>query len=289
MDWCQGRSSISRDDRLTFPLSVIAPPKSKDVLAQILYLIPADRAAGWGLAKGWSWPGQEGSLPQANRACQRCEIRHYAPVSRGRTSPSGCQGDTLVMAGTIPTPAGPDPAQPRLSNWVHLQVRGGITAPSRLDFRHLLQIKHSVRVPSPFQPLERGTGSLWCYLGGHRGLGELGARAPTLPYAVPLHLGKQISPCCCSLFHLCPARFSHCSPSCSSLSRVGIPAHFGSGRDAQSFTTPPWAMRSKDLLSSGNCFFFQPPAHSSHHSLHSCSEGFTHPLPSPDSQTMPFG
>lgn len=57
-----------------------------------------------------------------------------------------------------------------------------------------------------------------------------------------------------------------------------------------SFTTP--ALRSKDLLSSGNCFFFQPPAHSSHHSLHSClpcSEGFTHPLQSPDSKTMTFG
>lgn len=116
MDWWQGRSSISRDERLTFPLSVIAPAKSKDVLAQILYLIPADRAAGWGLAKGWSWTGQERSLPQANRACQCCEIRHYAPVFRGRTSPSACQGDALVMAGPIPTLAGPDPAQPRLSS-----------------------------------------------------------------------------------------------------------------------------------------------------------------------------
>lgn len=171
-------------------------------------------------------------------------------------------------------------------------MRGGITAPPWLDFRHLLQIKHSVRAPSPFHPLERGTGSLWCYLGGHRGLGELGAGAPTLPHAVPLHLGKQIFPCCCCLFHFCPARLSHCSPSCSSLSRVGIPARSGSGRDARNFTTPPWATRSKDLLSSGNCFFFQPPAHSSHHSLHSClpcSEGFTHPLPSPDSKTVPFG
>lgn len=169
-------------------------------------------------------------------------------------------------------------------------MRGGITAPPRLDFRHLLLIKHSVRPPSPFQPLKRGTGSLWCYLGGHRGLGKLGAMAPTLPHAVPLHLGKQISPCCCTLFHLCPARFSHCSPSCSSLSRAGIPAC--AGRDALTFTTLLWAMRSKDLLSSGDCCFFQPPAHSSHHSLHSClpcSEGFTHPLPSPDRKTVTFG
>lgn len=115
--------------------------------------------------------------------------------------------------------------------------------------------------------------------GAHRA-GQLGDVAPTLPHAVPLHLGKQISPCCCSLFHLCPARFSHCSPSCS-LSKAGTPACFG--RDAQSFTTPPWAMRSKDLLSSDNCFFFHPPAHSSPHCLHSClpcSEGLTHPLPS---------
>lgn len=114
MGWWQGGSSISRDDRLTLPLSVIAPAKSKDVLAEILYLIPADRAAGWGLDKGWSRTGQERSLPQANRACQCCEIRHYAPVSCGRSSPSGCQGDALVMAGAIPAPAGPDPAQPRL-------------------------------------------------------------------------------------------------------------------------------------------------------------------------------
>lgn len=173
-------------------------------------------------------------MPQANRAYQRCEIRHYAPVSRGRTSPSGCQGDALVMAGAVPAPAGPDPAQPCLSSWVHLQVRGGITAPPRLDFRHLLQIKHSVRALSPFQPLERGTVSLWCYLGGHRGLRELEAGAPTLPHAVPLNLGKRIAPCCCSLFHLCPARFSHCSPSCSSLSRAGIPTRSGSGRDGAS-------------------------------------------------------
>lgn len=160
MGWWQGRSSISRYDRLTFPLSVNAPANSKDILAQILYLIPTDRAAGWGLDKGWRWTGQERSLPQANRACQCCEIRHYAPVSHGRTSLSGCQGVTLVMAGAIPTLAGPDPAQPCLSSWVHLQVRGGIAAPPRLDFRHLLQIKHSVRAPSPFQPLERGTESL---------------------------------------------------------------------------------------------------------------------------------
>lgn len=114
-------------------------------------------------------------MPQANRACQRCEIRHYAPVSHGRTSLSGCQGDALVMAGAVPTPAGPDPAQPCLSSWVHLQVRGGITAPPRLDFRHLPQIKHSVRAPWPFQPLERGTESLGCLPGGAQRAG--GARS----------------------------------------------------------------------------------------------------------------
>lgn len=71
-----------------------------------------------------------------------------------------------------------------------------------LDFRHLLLIKHSVRAPLPSQPFERGMEALRCCLRGHSGMGESGAVAPTLPHAMSLSLGKQISPCCCSPIHL---------------------------------------------------------------------------------------
>lgn len=101
-----------RDNGLGFPLFAIAPARSKEVLAYILYLIPADRAAGQGLARCWSRPVQERSLTQANTAHQHCEISHYTPIAHGRTSLSGCREATLVTSGVIPVPVGPDPEQP---------------------------------------------------------------------------------------------------------------------------------------------------------------------------------
>lgn len=129
---------------------------------------------------------------------------------------------------------------------------------------------------------------LWCYLGGHRGLWELGAVVQPCPMLCHSTWAGRFPP-------IAAASSISVLPGSATAAQV---AHFqGWGpqpvlRDVRSFTTSPWAMRSKDLLSSDNCFFFQPPAHSSPHSLHSClpgSEGFTHPLSSPDSKTMPFG
>lgn len=162
-------------------------------------------------------------MPRANRARRRCEIRHYAPVVRGRTSPSGCQGATLVTAGVIPAPVGPDPAQPCPPSRVHLQVRGGI-AGSRVEFQAPAANKTLCHGTFALSALGERYGVPVVLPGGHRGLGEPGPVAPTLPHAVPLHLGKQTSPCHCSPVHLCPARFGHCIPSHCSFSRAGIPA-----------------------------------------------------------------
>lgn len=145
-----------------------------------MYLIPADRAAGRGLARGWSRPAQERSLPQANRARRRCEIRHYAPVARGRTSPSGCQGATLVTAGVIPAPVGPDPAQPCLPSRVHLQVRGGIAGP-RVGFQ----------APAANKTLCRGTfalsalGEVWGPCGAAWGAQRAGGARSCGPNPAP--------------------------------------------------------------------------------------------------------
>lgn len=114
-------------------------------------------------------------MPRANRARQLCEIRHYAPVARGRTSLSGCWGAALVTAGVIPAPAGPDPAQSCPSTWVHLQVRGGI-AELRVGFQAPAANKTLCQGTFAFSALgERDGVPAVLPGGGHRGLGELGA------------------------------------------------------------------------------------------------------------------
>lgn len=158
-----------------------------------------------------------------------------------------------------------------------------------LDFRHLLLIKHSVVAPLPSQPLER-YGVPAVLPGGHRGLGEPGAVAPTLPHAVPLHPGKQTSPCHRSPVHLCPARFGHCIPSHCSFSRAGIepvpgtcctePRHLAVDNEEQRC---PRLRR--PLLFPGPCPLITPLPPFGFALL----RRFTHPLPSPDSKTMPFG
>lgn len=212
-------------------------------------------------------------MPQANRARRRCEIRHYAPVACGRTSPSGCQGATLVTAGVIPAPVGPDPAQPCLPSRVHLQVRGGIAGP-RVGFQ----------APAANKTLCRGTfalsalGEVWgpCgaawgaqRAGGARSFGPNPApRCAPPPGQADLPLPPQPRPSLsCQVRPLHPESLLIFKGRDPSLCREHV---------APSPATCPWTMKSKDVPGSGDHCFFQAPAHSSRRSLHSdlpCCEG----------------
>lgn len=191
-----------------------------------MYLIPADRAADQDLARGWSQPGHERSLPGGRRAPWCCEIRHYAPATHS-TSPSGCHGAALLTAGQPQHRWGLTLHSHAPSSWVHLQVRGGIAWPW-VRFQ----------APAANKTLCQGTFTLSALAkrdrvpvvlpeGGTEGWGSWKPWSNPVPCCIlppkQAHLPLPLQP-----HPSFPVMFSYCSLGHCSFSRAGISACVGS-------------------------------------------------------------